>query len=350
MSSIYPSATGILFGPSRQRSKSLENGRNSCVIPSHPMKNHRRFSNRQVCPRPSFEKPRPSRRAGFVLVMVLVLVAVSGISLAGFARRSLESSAQASAAQTELQRRWGILSCLRLYLPAAESLLEAEGAKQPAAARAWPLPATVSSEFILRDLRFSVLVGDEDAKVSLNAIFRRRPDTDSQVATVVEPAASAAGLPAQIRPATDETSKREATPFRSWEQVFDLKEVGTPGEAACRLCDATRELTCWGSGRLNVRRASDQAIQLVCGDQVGPDVVGKLLALRRQPGINSLNDLLTRMALRTSDRAVLERLLTDRSSRYSLWIIVRSQRRTWAGLTVGRAGQQSGFGRETFTW
>src|SRR5262249_35987840 len=77
------------------------------------------------------QNPSRRQRSGFVLVMCLVLVVVSAISLAGFARRSLESSSRAAEAQLDLQRRWGILSCLRLYLPAADAILESEAMKQP---------------------------------------------------------------------------------------------------------------------------------------------------------------------------------------------------------------------------
>lgn len=299
-----------------------------------------------------------SPRTAFVLVMVLVLLTVAALSLAGLARRSLESAEQAATAQAELQRRWGVLSALRLYLPAAEPLLEAAATKVSAQSQAWPLPASVSGEFMLRGLHFSLLIADEDAKVNLNAIYRRGTDGASQVASVVEQLAGTDGPPAQIRPTTGDATKPDAKAFRSWGQIFDFAETATatepPAEAACRLRDETREITCWGNGRLNISRASDQAIRLVCGDKLSPDVLAKLLSLRHESGIKGLDDLLSRMALRIEDRALLERLLTDRSTRHSIWIVVRDQRRAWALLALdrggGSGGGQSGSVQETFTW
>lgn len=295
-----------------------------------------------------------SHRTAFVLVIVLVLLAVAALSLAGIARRSLESAEQAAAAQAELQRRWGVLSALRVYLPAAESLLEVKTRKATSQGRDWPLPASVSAEFVFHDLHFSVLVADEDAKVNLNAIYRQGAGGANQVASVAEQLAGTDGPAPQIRPIAEDAAKSDAKVLRSWGQVFDLAQDTAPGEAACRLRDETREITCWGSGRLNICRASDQAIRLVCQDRLSPDVVAKLIALRRESVIKDLDDLLSRMALRIEDRALLECRLTDRSTRHSIWIVVRDQKRAWAVLALdrggGSGGGQSGAVQETFTW
>src|ERR1700733_12403728 len=108
------------------------------------------------------------RRGAFVLVMVLALLTVCALCLAGLARRSMDAGEQAATARTDLQRRWGIISCQRTYLPLARDLLEAEANALPAQARVWPLPSSVSVEFVLGDLHFSVLLADEDAKANLN--------------------------------------------------------------------------------------------------------------------------------------------------------------------------------------
>jgi hypothetical protein len=286
--------------------------------------------------------------------MVLVLLAVAAISLAGVARRSLQSADEAATAQADLQRRWGVLSALRFYVPAAETLLEGEAKKSSAQAQGWPLPASISGDFVLHGLQFTVWLADEDAKVNLNAVFHQGPDGANQVAAVVGQLAGADAAALQVRPMAEDGTRQDSRVFRSWGEVFDLAQDTAPGDAACRLRDQTREITCWGSGRLNIRRASDQAVRLVCQDKLSPDVLGKLLSLRREPGIKDLDDLLSRLALRIEDRALLERRLTDRSTRHSLWILVRDHKRVWATLAIdrggGSAGGQSGAVQETFTW
>ena len=126
------------------------------------------------------------RRGAFVLVMVLALLTVCALCLAGLARRSLDAGEQVASARTDLQRRWGVVSCTQTYLPLAKDLFEAEVAKLPAQARVWPLPASVGIEFDLGDLHFSVLLADEEAKANLNAISRCNPDGQRAVASVVE--------------------------------------------------------------------------------------------------------------------------------------------------------------------
>jgi hypothetical protein len=300
---------------------------------------------------------RTQRRA-FVLVMVLALLTVCALCLAGLARRSLDAGEQVAIAQINLQRHWGTLSCERTYLPSAKDLLELEAAKRPASKQTWPLPASVGAEFDLGELHFSVLLADEDAKANLNVISPSNPDGPRTVTALVEQLATGVdGLAVHVQPLPTESSlsqtpsaSNQATAaYRSWGQVFEPTDAGSPGEFAARLRDATRDITCWGTGRLNIQRASDEAIRLVCGSQIPADILGKLLAHRHEPGVTGLDTLLDQLALRTTDRSTLNRLLTDRSSHYSLWVLVRSPRRNWATLAIGDGSSTAGV-RETFTW
>jgi hypothetical protein len=309
------------------------------------------------CANRSARRAPRTPRGAFVLVMVLALLTVCALCLAGLARRSLDAGEQAATAQIDLQRRWGVVSCTRTYLPLAKDLLEAEAARLPTAAQVWPLPSSVVASFDLGDLHFSVLVADEDAKANLNAIVRDNPDGPRTVASLLEQlTAGIDGLAVEVQPLPTQTSLNQATgrssqvtaAFRSWGQIFEPAGAGAPGEFAARLRDTTRDITCWGSGGLNIQRASDEAIRLVCGNQIAPDILAKLLARRHELGMTGLEPLLDGLALRTTDRSTLERLLTDRSSHYSLWILIQSPRRTWATLAIGD-GSSSGA-RETFTW
>jgi hypothetical protein len=297
-------------------------------------------------------------RSAFVLVMVLALLTVCALCLGGLARRSLDAGEQVATAQTDLQRRWGVVSCERTYLSLAKDLLEAEAAKLPANGQTWPLPASVAAEFDLGELHFSILLADEDAKANLNAMARGNPDGPRAVASLVEQlVAGVDGLAVHVEPPPTQSAPSQATvgshqsaaTLRSWGQIFEPTEVACPGEFAARLRHATRNITCWGSGRLNIQRASDEAIRFVCENEIGPDILGKLLARRHESGATGLEPLLDQLALRKTDRLTLERLLTDRSSRYSLWILVRSPRRSWATLAIGDGSSSQG-GRETFTW
>jgi hypothetical protein len=293
---------------------------------------------------------RQPRRA-FVLVMVLALLTLCALCLAGLARRSLVAGEQAAQSASDLQRRWGVLSCLHTILPQANELLETAAAKLPAPAQVWPLPASVSIEFDLGELHFSVLVADEDAKANLNTICRNDADGPHAVAALVEElAAGGDGLAVHVEAAAGGgDANRRTEIFRGWGQVFEPSQTACPGEYAAKLRDTTRDMTCWGSGRLNVVRASDESLRLVCRNKISPDLLAKLLARRHDPGLTGLDSLLDEMALGTTDRVTLQRLLTDRSSRYSVWILVRSPQRTWATLALADGSSSQGA-RDLFTW
>src|ERR1700733_6313778 len=263
--------------------------------------------------RPHSPQTRQPRRA-FVLVMVLALLTLCALCLAGLARRSLVAGEQAAQAASDLQRRWGVLSCMHTILPQANELLETAAAKLPAQAQVWPLPANVSTEFELGELHFSVLVADEDAKANLNTICRNDADDPHAVAALVEElAAGGDGVAAHVEAAGGDANHRTQA-FRGWGQVFEPAETACPGEYAAKLRDTTHDITCWGSGRLNVIRASDDSLRLVCRNQISPDLLAKLLARRRDPGLTGLDSLLNELALGTTDRLTLQRPFTDSSS------------------------------------
>lgn len=304
---------------------------------------------RSLCVDRIIRSDRRARRRGFVLAMVVVLIAIVGISMAGMARRSLELAEQAATAQENLQRRWGVLSCRRVLLGRAEELLAKQAELNRSEEAGWPLPGTISGEFVLGRLRFVVFLADEDAKVNLNAVYRRGRGGISRVRKAVYEMSGPGALFPQIQVPSHGGSRSEQAPFQSWGQIFDL---GSPSAAdgPRRLREATREITCWGGGQLNLVRASDEAVRSVVGTEITNDVVRKLLALRREPGVEKLEDLLRGLALRQSDLTKLRQLVSDQSQCHSLWVLVQSDRREWATLVIDRPGGESGAEQQTFSW
>src|SRR5262249_41879392 len=150
-------------------------------------------------------------------------------------------------------------------------------------------------EFNLGELHFAVLLADEEAKANLNVILRSTPDGAQAVAAVLEQTTTGVdGLAVKTPPAAPGISTR-STILRSWGQLFEATDNCSPGAFAVRLRDATRNITCWGTGRLNLRRASDEAVRFVCQNRVTSDILGKLLARRRDAGVTSLSTLLNQL-------------------------------------------------------
>src|SRR5690349_6208254 len=110
--------------------------------------------------------------------MTLVLIAITGLLLAGLARRSMQLALDAAEAQQELQRRWGGITCQRYAFKHADRLLS-----EPAVAidDQNALPPTrlkyASFQLELGGVRFDLLLADENAKANLNTIYERRDRT-----------------------------------------------------------------------------------------------------------------------------------------------------------------------------
>jgi len=292
---------------------------------------------------------RQSHRRGYALIMTVVLIAIAALLMAGVARQGLQLAAQASAAQADLQRRWGVFSCQRAVLCQAEEILaRQEAAQREADGRLGGIPA-VATEMRLGTMSVALLLADENAKVSLNAIHARR-DKET-VARVVQEMAGLSGLDVRLRPYRRAADAEHLPAFDSWGQVFALEEGRADTQAPKSLAAATAELTCWGDGKLNLRRASRDALERVCRLEASPTIVGRLLELMSKPSPWKLAGLLDQLRLAEGERQRLEQLLTDRSLCHSLWIVATTQERTSTALYVAQStGGDQAVETTAFLW
>src|ERR1700678_4023067 len=83
--------------------------------------------------------PRIStHRRGYVLLMVLLLLAVSATIVGGLCREAMLAQSAAAAAPEQLQLRWGRESCQTALLPATDNIMDrARLAGAPAANLVW---------------------------------------------------------------------------------------------------------------------------------------------------------------------------------------------------------------------
>lgn len=105
---------------------------------------------------------RTYRRRGYVLLIVLMVLAIAGAVLAGVCRMSLERALFAERAQADLQRRWGVLTCRTVLLPKAEAALSSSGSHA----------SEVRGNLHLGGQAFSLVFGDEQAKANVNMLYR----------------------------------------------------------------------------------------------------------------------------------------------------------------------------------
>lgn len=116
-----------------------------------------------------------SKRDGYVLIMVVVLIAIAAISLAGLARRSILIAGEAIEAQQELQRHWGATSCRQLLLDRAEEFFQQAEKPYLDGELPWPAPSQLAVEVPLGGMVYRLWLSDEDAKLNLNRIHAKLP-------------------------------------------------------------------------------------------------------------------------------------------------------------------------------
>lgn len=262
---------------------------------------------------------RATRKNGYVLVLTLGIITLASIALASLARYSLQQVSAANEAAADLQQRWGIWSVRHVLLRQASEILEAQVPVELAGAPPWPKPAQVTAEFELFGIRYSVSIADEDAKLNLPTLYSRKRERLMPAIQQLGAKSNAPIPPIQLRP---DGSGREV--FRSWGQVFDLNSDSSVFRA---IETVSRHMTCWGSGRINVRRVDDEVLRETALIAISPKDVSKLVAERRNWGGGSLDELLDPLGLRRPQLLSIRRLLDTESKNYSLLVAVSNGRR-----------------------
>jgi hypothetical protein len=296
--------------------------------------------------------PAAAKRSGFALLMALALVMLAGALMIGVVRQSASDAVRSRQALADLQRRWGQASLQNTILPRAEQLLdEAERGAEP------PGPGLVRRKPPVRQLRltctlaeldYEVIVTDEQAKVNVAALVAAvgpaqtaqvvsrlaegrqpvvlRPTSPRAMAAVVGSAVPAGEARAVQAPA--------AATFAGYGQVWPSASpadiVGL--DAASGLA---ADLTCWGNGRLNIRRASAQAVREACARDVSADTLGMLLAARDRNPYRPLDAMLAELiTVDPAQKKVLSSRLTDRSNCHGVWVVAQGAARRWYSLGV----------------
>jgi hypothetical protein len=271
---------------------------------------------------------------GYILLTVLLLLMLAAVMMAAFCRLAISKSLEASAAEDDLQRRWGTLSCRDTILPNAENILELNETT------AAPV-GHVHEDLVLGNEKFGIDICDEQAKANVNTLYAIDGKDRAQQSIQALVHAAGADLKArlqittpadvQLKPAPttgskslddspDPTDSAQVAPIvGSWSQVFPRVQASDlwPDLPAA----VTQNLTCWGNGALNLRRASMQSLSQICSPVLSPQQIAQLLVLRGRLGDDATVDqLLAVMRVQTSATSAISARLTLVSATQSLWI------------------------------
>lgn len=275
---------------------------------------------------------------GYVMLVVIAVSVLMITLLSMLANLSLRRGLEAADAERSLQQRWGAITFERALLNAAPKLFEVREELAAAQTPGKPPPPFIRTAITIRGVTFDILIGDEDAKLNLNALYHRTgiARASSDALQMLSPAA---GRSLRMVPAAEpmhleresarigastEFEVSDAGPpaaFRSWGEVFDLSSLAASASGDATLPNVTTGMTCWGSGQLNFRRASDQAILAIAGAVVQDGGARRLLTRYRSSPTATLAVLLQTEVSSARHRDALSRLTSETSSCFSIWIV-----------------------------
>lgn len=312
------------------------------------------------------------------MLITLLVVMLAGVALGALARRSVSDAVAARTAVESLQRRWAVASARSALLGQVEEVLaSAEAGLDLSVYRAKMAAGEVvvyqhapAAELRvvceLADMPFELVLTDEQARLNVNDVLARS-DLASLQAQVRRLAEEGVGggvlrsMPVLLRPqSTKLPGGRERMTFGSYGQVFASPDpaVLVGGEVGR---GAASRLTCWGDGRVNVRRASDAVLRAAVGRSADPQAVSDLLEVRRESPFLGLAAMLGRVdRLNADERRAVTLRLTDASTCHGLWVVARGPQRSWFAFATGNGAlsiqaREQGQGpvvgpRDEFNW
>lgn len=259
---------------------------------------------------------------GFMLVLVLLVLALVSTLLLSLSRGSLSRATRARDATMELQRRWGAATLAASLLPDAGNRLRKESERLRTPMREWRGGLT------LGEVEFTVVLADEQSKANLNMILSTDPDGAIRVTRTLLPRDVPASA-IDLRPSSTDSDDADAAtpaepPLASWGQVLSdrwsdprrLLGFDTDRDAINRLA------TLWGDGRLNLATADRAALAAVAGPSVPATQIDRILEARdTQPFPQGNHEVwLSAAELADQDRARLTAQTTVRSTCHSIAI------------------------------
>jgi len=264
--------------------------------------------------------------------MTLMLLAIAAVVLAATARSSMGLAVSAVHARQDLRRRWGNQSIRLTTLDLAPSLFEGIEAETDKPT------ISLDAQFNLSGQTYYVTVSDEQAKVNINALlqhkgrdatrsFARGQFTDSLGSSDIY-------LPVDQQAQSSPTEGADAVLNRKIVSINHLLPGFDPDHDPESTSYLMVGLTCWGDGRIHIRRASDDLIREIAAPILGSIQIERLRDTMANNDGQELNELLVVIGTREQDIPGLMQRLTMDSYCYSVWIAVDNGRRRWHELGV----------------
>lgn len=268
-----------------------------------------------------------ANRRGFVLFAVLALLTLTVVIFSQFARQSFKTATQARQQERHLQDRWATWSLANGCLAKADRILASTNTAN-STEKAFQ---TVSIQ--LGAHQYTVAINDLDSAVNLNTLSRN------------------AGMTGVRRAIQKATTKLPGTRFAiqlprtrsvgnpivmdSWGQVFASTQQAS-NQMATAIPVLQQSVTCWGSGKLNINRASDENIRLLGSSLGRSGLFGRIIEERNTTESVNLKQVIESAASSAKDTQLLQVTLGNRSTSWS--VLITSDSGSPALLTILESG------------
>ncbi len=265
-------------------------------------------------------------------MMTLMLLAIAAVALTVFGRSSMELAVSAVRARGDLQRRWGSYSSRHAVLELAPILLgEAEEiAGKPV--------SSVYTEIQLNGQTYALTVSDEQAKVNVNTMLQQHGRDIT--ATLVQRhfngrmGAGEVYLPAEQKPSRVQDAGGVVEPDHRIVSLNHLLPDFDPDSFDVDDVYPVDMLTCWGDGRINFSRASDELVKEVTKPLLGAIQIGRVREALASSESMTLDEALVGIGLSEDDARAVAKRLTSESHCFSAWITLDNGKRKWQELSV----------------
>ncbi len=297
---------------------------------------------------------RKRQRRGFVLLLVLVILAIAGTVLASLTRDNCNRALDAARKVRDLKRDWALRSAEQLLTDSAQRLLDSQQRRMEK-----PV-ARLSGSIRLGGMDIRFLLSDEQAKANVNHLHYRQGAGDLALSIRRLQSASPKVLKVLLRPSRADPSLITPVPqiFSSYEQLYAIQRPEQLADPTEGLEIAGKSVTCWGSGRLQFKRAGRVVLRTQLAGLLNETQIASLLDYIHENPDCSEKEALDAIELDSSAqqnsqiiRSVLEDMLTETSGCYGLWLQCQDEGRKWLRFIVSQSADDR-IDRRTwrFTW
>ena len=172
-----------------------------------------------------------------------------------------------------------------------------------------------------------MIIGDESAKIDVARISLRFGEEAAR-GIIDDMTTEASG----VYSASNLAKVGQASVGR-WESWLNDAD-GNPVVVPSTIAGATKNLTLWGDGRLNVRRCDPESLDTLWRLLFKRSAPGELHQSRSKNPAPTISQLIGSLGLRETQANLAREWLSTRGDCYSLWVFCESDRRVPATFSV----------------